>query len=201
MVNILITTIYGSTDPILLLSTKFSIDMIYVVIDKEENKRQMEVYEKLKDTIGNIIEIKPIKTELYDIVKVAQDITKVIDMVSEKENISINITGSRRTQALGLLYAAYARAQRISKILYVVPEEKKVVYLPKLDYNLNNSQKSILETIQRHKFKSHSDLAEKMNLSRGMVYRTITELINLGLLIQDEEEGFRLTDAGKIVVL
>ena len=76
-----------------------------------------------------------------------------------------------------------------------------MVYLPKLDYNLTHSQKLVLEEIKKNKAKSQVELAEKVDISRGMLYRTITELLNLGLILQDEEEGFKLTDAGRIVLL
>lgn len=200
MPKILIATIY-STEPILLSATKLGVDRIILLMDKESNKEQENAFKLINESVGKVIEIKTIKTEVYDIVKIAEDVVKAIDLLSDKDQIYVNITASRKTQALGLLYASYARNKRIKQIMYIIPEQKKIVYLPKLEYNLTHSQKLVLEEIIKNKAKSQVELAEKVDISRGMLYRTITELLNLGLIIQDEEEGFKLTDAGRIVLL
>ncbi len=121
--------------------------------------------------------------------------------MSDRELIYVNITGSRRTQALGLLFGSYTRIKKVKQIIYVIEDENKLIYLPKLSFDLNNSQREVLEIIKKNKIKTHTEMAEKVDISKGMLYRTITELVNLGLIIHSDEEGFKLTDAGKISIL
>ncbi|HLD04780.1 MAG TPA: hypothetical protein VJG90_03590 [Candidatus Nanoarchaeia archaeon] len=61
------------------------------------------------------------------------------------------------------------------------------------------SQQKVIESIQDGKFKSVLDMADKIEISRGMLYRNIKELQDLGLL--EENDGLKLTDAGRISVL
>lgn len=201
MAKVLITTLYGHTDPIMLICNKLTIDRIFVLIDNEMKADQKASLKKLQSALGNVLEIKTVKTSVLDIVKVADDVVKVIDVLSDKDKVVANVSGARRTQALGLLYGCYARIKHVDKIIYVDSEGKRLIYLPKLDYNLTNSQKGILEKVSKKAFKTHSELAEKMELSKGMLYRAISELIDLGLLTHDDEHGFKLTDAGRIGVL
>ncbi|MEK6963935.1 MAG: hypothetical protein AABX70_05895 [Nanoarchaeota archaeon] len=53
--------------------------------------------------------------------------------------------------------------------------------------------------VQDGKFKNILDVADKIQISRGMLYRNIKELQNLGLL--EDQDGLKLTDAGRISVL
>jgi len=200
MAKVLISTLF-STEPILLCATKLGVDRIYLLIDKDIGKDQKKALDLINDSLGKVVEVKTIKTEVYDIVKIAEDVVRTLDVLSDKDQIYVNITGSRRTQALGLLYAAYARNKLIKQIIYVIPEQNKMISLPKLDYNLTNSQKMILQEINKKKVKNLNEFSEKVELSKGMLYRTITDLQNLGFIIQEDEEGFKLTDAGRIVLL
>ena len=200
MTKVLISTIYGSVDPIMSIATKVGIDRIILIIDEKPSEKQIKTLELLKKSLGNVIDIKTIKTKVYDIVKVAEDVVKAIDVLSDKEVVYVNITASKRTQALGLLFATYTRIKKVGKIFYVT-DENKLISLPKLDYNLNNSQKMVLDHVEKHEIKSHTQFAEKIKLSKGMLYRTISELQDLGLISHNEEEGFILTDAGRIARL
>jgi len=96
-----------------------------------------------------------------------------------------------------LLFGAYARPSRVKKILYY-PEEKgeQPVFLPKLQFQLNESQKKVLEYLEEKKFTSLMVLSEKIDISRAMLYRNIKELEEMGLV-----EDLKLTDAGKIARL
>lgn len=61
------------------------------------------------------------------------------------------------------------------------------------------SQVKVLELISSKKYKSIADLALKIDISKGMLYRNIKELEDLGLIV--DENGLRLTDAGEISIL
>ena len=102
--------------------------------------------------------------------------------------------------AIGLLFAAYARHERVKRIGYNPEEDKStVVYLPRLSFKLSESQKTILEEISKGKYESIGDLSKKVDLSTAMLYRSIDELKDMDLV--STEDGIKLTDAGRIARL
>ena len=117
-----------------------------------------------------------------------------------EDEIYVNITSGRKTQALGLLFAAYARHSKVKKIAYN-PEENKdtVVYLPRISFRLNESQKKILTYLVSKPGKSISDLAKEIDISTAMLYRTLNELKDMDMVTM--EKGIHITDAGKIARL
>jgi len=200
IMNVLISTLY-SFEPVILCSTKIGIDKLILIIDNKPNEKQNESLKLIKESLGKVVEVKQIKTEVYDIVRVAEEVVNAIDLESDKNNVYVNITGSRRTQALGLLFASYSRLEKIKNIVYVVEETKQMIYLPKLSFNLTNSQKQILIYINNKELSSLNELSNKIKISRGMLYRSIKELKDLGLVYDEEGEGYRLSDAGRIAVM
>src|SRR3989344_1577485 len=170
MGNTLISTLYAF-EPVILASTKIGVDKLILIIDNKPVDKQRASLELVKQSLGKVVEVKQIKTEVYDIVNTAEEVIKAIDYESDKNSIFVNIT----------------------------EEEKKIIYLPKLGFNLNNSQKLVLEYINNKELTSLAELSNKIKISRGMLYRTIKELKDLGLIYDDN--GFKLTDAGRIAVL
>jgi CRISPR locus-related DNA-binding protein len=193
--KVLIATLH-SVDPILVAANKLGPDRMYLLVDKELSKEQEKSIEILQGSLGRVIDIKIIKTEVYDIVEVAKKAVEIIDMQPKEDEIFANVTSGRKTKAIGLLFGAYARCSRVKKILYFPEETKEAVSLPKLQFNLTDSQKKVLEYIEAGKFDSLMDLSEKIDISRAMLYRNIKELEEMGLI---EEQ--KLTDAGRIARL
>lgn len=196
MAKVLIATLYGP-DPILVAANKLGPDRMVLLIDSEPSKMQTESLELIKSSIGRVIDVKTVKTAVYDIVDVARKAVEIIDMQPKDDEIYVNITSGRKTKAIGLLFGAYARYSAVKKIMYF-PEEKgsSVVYLPKLQFQLNESQKRVLEYLEKGGFTTLMDLSEKIDISRAMLYRNIKELEEMGLV-----EELKLTDAGKIARL
>jgi CRISPR-associated protein Csa3 len=199
MANILIATIY-SYEPIMAIATKISADRLIILSDKKPDNKQKKSIELIKQSLGSVLEIKRISIETYNIVQIAKETIKIIDLLSDKDQIYIDITAGRKTQALGLLFGAYARCDRIKKISYVTEEDKKVITLPKVSYNLTSAQKRIVEFISNNKIKSMTDFSEEVDVSRGMLYKHIKELKDMDI-IEETPEGIKLTDYGKIVVM
>ena len=198
IMNVLISTLY-SFEPVVLAATKIGVDKLILIVDNKPDEKQRESLDLVKNSLGKVVEVKQIKTEVYDIVKVAEEAIKAIDYESDKNSIYVNVTGARKTQSFGLLFAAYSRINKIKQIIYITEENKQIINLPKLSFNLNNSQKQILDHINNKELTSLTELSNKVKISRGMLYRTIKELKDLGLVYDDE--GFKLTDAGRIAVL
>ncbi len=196
MAKVLIATLYNP-DPVLLSANKLGPDRLIILIDKEPNLKQEESLELIKKSLGRVIDVKVVRTEVYDIVKIAEKAVEIIDMQPAGDEIFVNITSGRKTKAIGLLFAAYARSSSVKKIVYY-PEEKSLdpIYLPKLSYNLTESQKKVLEFLDSGSYKNILDLSKQVDISRPMLYRNIKDLEDMGLI-----EDLKLTDAGKIARL
>jgi CRISPR-associated protein Csa3 len=197
--KVLIATLY-SPEPVILAITKLGPERIILLIDKESNKEQDASAKLIQDSIGKVIDIKIVKTDVYNIVEVARECVKIIDLEPDENEIYVNITSGRKTKAIGLLFAAYARHERVKRIGYN-PEEDKgtVIYLPRLSFRLTESQKKILEEIDKAKHESIGDLSKKIDISTAMLYRAIDELKDMDLITT--EDGYKLTDAGRIARL
>ena len=196
--KVLIATLY-SADPVIFAVTKLGPDRLILLIDKTPNKEQDASLKLIQDSLGKVIEVKAIKTSVYDIVSVATKCVEVIDLQPDDEQIFVNITSGRKTKAIGLLFAAYARHNRVKKIAYNADDNSTVVYLPRLSFKLSESQKKILDYIGEKEFKGIGDLSDKIGISKAMLYRAIDELKDLDFLTT--EEGIKLTDAGLIARL
>lgn len=193
MANILITTIY-SVESIVLAITRFSIDRLFLLSSEEFDETQQNALKQIKDNYSKVLEIKEKKIPVYDIVKITEKCVELIDAIPNKDKIFINITPARKTQAIGLLYAAYKRAKLIHKIIYISEEKNEIITLPVLEFSITESQQQILENLKPEQ--SITDLANKVKQSKAMLYRNIKELKEKGLI--EEENGLRLTDAGRI---
>ena len=201
MAKVLIATLY-SPDPVLLAANRLGADRLILLIDEEPNKEQQQNYKLIEESLGRVIDVKQVKTKVYDIVGIAEKCVEIIDMHPKNDEIYINVTSGRKTKALGLLFASYARCNRVNKIAYNPEEDKTaVVWLPKLAFKLNESQRTILYNIDKKDYQhlSYADLAEKIGLSKAMLYRSIDELRDMGYITT--ENGLQITDAGKIARL
>ncbi len=197
--KVLIATLY-SAEPVILATTRLGPDKLFLLIDKEPSKEQNDSLKLINDSLGKVIEVKAFKTEVYDIVKIAEKCVELIDSQSSDDIIYVNITSGRKTKAIGLLFAAYARHDKVKKIAYNPEEDKaSVIYLPRLSFKLTESQKKVLEFVDTGKYASISDLSQKIDFSTAMLYRAIDELKDMDLMTTDD--GLKLTDAGKIARL
>ena len=197
MKRILIATVY-SHEPVTVSAARLGVDKIILLIDKEPDKPQKEALEIIEKSVGPIVET--VKTDVYDIVEVAKVARDIIDKY-EKDEIFVNITAGRKTKALGLLYACYIRSKKINKIIYVTEEDKRMIILPKLSFNLKDTELKVLEYINKKGIKSIIDLSKEMEISRSMLYTNLDELKDKGLIEETSKKEYLLTDAGRIAIL
>ncbi len=200
--KVLIATLH-SPDPVILACTRLGPDKLYLLVDKDPPKEQVDAFDLIKSSLGKVMDVKEVKVEPYDVVGVAKRVVELIDTLDINENdIFANITAGRKTKAIGLLFACYARHEAVKRIAYNPEEDKKsIVWLPRLSFHLTDSQKMILEQLDKSEFSSIKDLADKLEgkLSSGMVYRAIDELKDMDLVETEPKIG--LTDAGRIARL
>jgi len=195
MTRVLVTTTYSS-DSIILAITRLSIERVYLLVDKKPDQNQKATIDNIHKTFGSVIEIKPKQIELYDFVDIAKNIVTLLDDISNKDEVYVNITPGKKTQALGVLFGCYARPTCVKKIFYVPEGTKEMITLPVLHYDITSSQKEILDNIE--KIDTAKALAEEVDTSKAMLYRNIKDLTDRGYIEAKSGEGLRLTDAGKI---
>lgn len=197
--KVLIATVFNP-EPVLLAATRLGPEKIILLISKETTKEQDASIKLIQDSLGKVIDVKTAKIELYDIAEVAKKVVEIIDLEARDSEIYVNITSGRKTQAIGVLLASYARHERVKKIAYNPEEDKSsIIYLPRLSFKLTESQKKILEELGKKRYETMTDLANKIDLSTAMLYRAIGELEDMDLV--STESGIELTDAGKIARL
>lgn len=194
MAKVLITPIY-ETDSIVLAINRFSIDRVFLLTSKKTDEKQQEAVKDIKDHYDKIIEVKEKKTELYDIVETTHQVKEIIDDLQNTDEIYLNISTGRRTQAMGVLFAGYKRSARIKKIFYVTEDTKEVITIPILSFDVTDTQQKILENIED--IDKISELSNEIDFSKAMVYRALKELKDKGL-IEETDKGHKLTEAGKI---
>ncbi len=197
MGKVLIASLYSS-DAVLLAAHRLSPDRLFLFISDQPDKTVDESLKVINASLGRIIPVKTVKVKVYDIVHIASEVVKLIDAQPKNEEIYVNITSGRKTLAIGMLLACYTRGDSVKKIAYNPEEDKgSVVYLPKLSFNLNKSQTTLLEHLAHAKTKSTTELAEETEISRAMLYKIIKELKDMDL-VEVTDDGVILTDAGKI---
>ncbi len=196
--KVLIATLYGSSAVIYSI-TKLSPDRVILLVNKESNPKQEESIKKIKEAFGSFIDIKTVKIDAYDMVKTATKTVEIIDLQPSEEDIYINMTSGRKTMALGVIYASYARHNRVKRIVYYPEEKNETILLPRISFKLTSSQKQILEYLEEHNGISIKELSEAVDLSTAMVYRAIDELKDMDFV--STENGLELTGAGKIAKL
>ena len=199
MTKILISSIYDHNS-VMLCATKFSVEELYLIIDKEPNKIQKNAIKIVKDSLGSVITIHERKAEVYDILGTAKLTVDILDRLPEGQEVYINITAGRKTQSLGLTYGAYARIGKVDYIVYATEETKEILYLPKLNYEITDTQRQMLELISVNKLTSTFQVSEKVSTSTAMAYRNVETLKNKGMIIQ-MKEGIVITDYGRLVLL
>ena len=200
MKKVLIATLY-SKEPVMLAATKLSPDKLFLLIDDMPDASQQKSLEFVKQALKHL-DIKPIKTSMYDIVKVAERCVQIIDDEDSENIIYVNITSGRKPKALGLLFAAYMRSHKVKKIAYNPEEDKNsVIYLPKMKFSFTDSQNKILDFLATGKIdgKNYTQLAADVDMSTAMFYRAVDELKDMALV--EKEPKLQLTDFGKIARL
>lgn len=197
--RVLISTIFHA-DATLLAATRFSPDRIIGLVSTDPPKEQVEAVDLVKRSLGSVLEFSTKKIPVYDVVETARVVAELIDALSESDEITLNVTSGRKTQALGVLFAGYVRASKVRKIVYLADDKKTIVHLPILSFSFNETEKSLLEAIESGKYTTTAELAEAVEKSPAMVYRALDELKRQDY-VEAEDGGFRLTDAGRIARL
>lgn len=179
-------------------------DELVLLVDKKEKKDQIESVEKIKEKYSSLIKVKTVKIDLFDVPKIVEECVDIIENIPSENEIYIHINDGRRTQTIGLLFAAYVKFKKVNGIYYLLDEpdkEKLSIELPKLSFGLNESQKKLLRMFFQNKneYKTLKNLAIKLDQSRPLLYKNLKELEERGMIKKNDK--YYLTDAGKIAML
>ncbi|MBM4242143.1 MAG: CRISPR locus-related DNA-binding protein [Euryarchaeota archaeon] len=193
----LISTIY-SLEPAMFCITQFSPKKVVLLREEDATETKLNVEKMLKDTVGKFIEIEIKITSLYDVVRIAQDTADVIENENaHKRNVIVNISGGRKTQALGALFGSYARHNMVERIVYVTEEDNEIIDLPILSFGISKTKRMILEEMKEEET-SVKNISIKVGISRGMTYNHIRELREMGFIAADKLE---ITSAGELAII
>ena len=175
---------------VLLTFTKFEIERIILLLDKKSNADDLKILEK---SIGKVITIKTIKIQNYDIIHIITKCVKVIDSL-KNDFIYVNVKDTTPI-SLGLLFASFKRHKVVEEIIY--EDVKKMILLPKLNFNLNKSEKIILGLLNKDKSTTEIIIQTNKKIVGSRVYQTIDSLIKSGLVKKDGNL-IKITEAGQI---
>lgn len=193
----LISTFY-SLEPVMVAITKLSPDKLILLKNEDAKDEKLKSEVTLRKTVGTVIDIDTFNTSVYDVVKIANDTAELIDReAAEGNKIIVNVSGGRKTQALGALFGSYARHNHIERIVYLTEEDNEVVEIPKLNYGISKTKKQILKELEGGDA-SVRNLSIKIGISRGMTYNHIRELREMGLI---EHDKLKITSAGQLAII
>ncbi|MDI6644290.1 MAG: CRISPR-associated CARF protein Csa3 [Methanobacteriaceae archaeon] len=193
----LISTFY-SLEPVMVAITKLSPDKLILLKNKDAKNEKLQSEVTLRKTVGRIIDINTLDTSVYDVVKIARDTAEIIDRESAEENrVIVNVSGGRKTQALGALFGSYARHKQVERIVYLTEEDNEIVEIPKLNYGISTTKKQILKELDMGNA-SVKNLSIKVGISRGMTYNHVRELREMGLI---EPNKLEITSAGQLAII
>jgi len=188
----LITTIFEGGAVIAALH-KFEPDKLIVIVPTPMHKKREKAIKTIKKKF-KFINISLLRTKLYDIPVIVNDICKAID--KEKNSIYIHMSESRKTQALAALFAGFIKKDKIKGVYYIEEETGAVLTMPLLNFRLSSTKTKILNAVNNGS-KSVPAIIKKVNKKRSIVYDHIKQLKKDGFLTDD----LKLTDAGKISVM
>lgn len=192
--NLLISTFYEE-DPIVACIAKLQVDKMILLTDTPIIDKQKKALDKLLVLFAKNIQIITEEINLYDLISIAKKTMKLIEDNATEYNIVVNVSGGRKTQALGTIYGASLKHDKIDRIIYVMEENNEIVELPIFCIGLSNSKLKILNYLQ--KGMSVQDISKKTNTTKSMVYNHIRNLKERGFI---DDNNF-LTLAGKIAIL
>jgi len=194
----LISTIY-TLEPVIVCVTRLSPSKLILLTEEGSVEKKLRSEQTIEDTFSKIIDIQKKNTSLYDPVQVAQDVANLIEEEHAQGNhVMINVSGGRKPQAFGALFGAYTRSDMVKRIVYVTEEDNFIIDFPILSFNISDTKKIILEHIKSG-VRSVQDIARGVGISKGMAYNHLRELKAMGYITG--EDGYSITDAGKIAVI
>ena len=198
MDNVTLIATFYNTKPFLPAALKFSPKKIVLLVDSAD-KEVKDNIKAVKKTFEEVVQFEVVNVGKDDIYTAAKTTVQIIDANKAPGNkIIVSIAGGNRVLASAALFGAYARPDRVSKIVANATQDSaSLVSLPKLSYNIGSTKRELLAKLESRNDKTIQEIASEMRKSRGMIYQHLKELKNVGYL----DDDYNITDAGKLALL
>jgi len=182
---------------------RLSPEKIIVLIDdlksSEEKKIKMDgTLKSLKDFFKGSIEIETLRISSYDIPKIMIEVSKKIEDEAKKGNkIMIHITEGRKITSLAVLFSAYLKKDFVEGAYYITEENKELIKLPLLKFDISKTKKRMLKLIN-DSVTDLEDIMKELKIKQSATYKNINELRSEGYLMKDDL--LAITDLGRIMM-
>lgn len=198
MAKVMISTVYSGRS-IKVAIKELSPNKLILIVDKPIDKVKEESVKEIKRFYGGIMQIETLQTSLYNIPEIMEKVITLIDKEAKQGNeIIIHITEGRKTTSLALLFAGYARKEKIKGAYYIIEETNQIMPLPLINLDIGYSKKKLLQEINKGNGEVKK-IEKKLSLKPSVVYQHIQELKKEGYIENNKE--LKLTDLGRIMVL
>ncbi len=199
MVKVIISTVY-SGHAIKVALSKLGADKLILVTDDIAHPTKDSAIAELKQVFKDVLKIENLKIISYNLSEIAETVTEKIDKEFKEGNeILLHLSEGRKTTFLALLFAGFLRKDKIKGAYYITEENNNLINLPLIEFSIGETKKEILKQI-KHGNGIAKDLKEKLEVNQSAVYQHLQELKKEGY-ISNEEEGLKLTDLGRIIIL
>ena len=191
--KVMISTIYeGNVVPIAV--HKLSPDKLILLEAEDRKETRKDAISKLKEKYKGIIEVSAFKIPSYDVVKLASTVASIIDDEYSKGNtIFVHITESRKIQAIGAMFGAYLRKNKVEGIYYFIQETGEPMKLPLLDMTLSDTKLKMLKGIEKSGINA-KDQANKLGVHLSLIYANLKSMQRDGLL----DDKLKITENGRL---
>jgi CRISPR-associated protein Csa3 len=193
----LVATIY-KYEPIMKTVAKYDIERVVLIRERPElaseddRVKKEKAIDSVKDSLGSVMDVEVVETELHDLYQVAED---TLETIRNEEGVVMNITGGRKPQAIGALMAA-SIAGNVEEVNYYSVEDDDITIIPKFDLRLSEKPKQVLQLVSEGK--KPKEIVDELEMSQSMVYKHLNDLKEKDYV--SKEEGWTLTRLGKLVL-
>ncbi len=176
----------------------FGGDRLIILHGIPDDKTKSEI-NKIKKTIPpNFIPSEYIIIDQYNIEAVIKNVSEIIVEEYTKGNeIYVNISGGRKTLAIGVQLACYIEYDKITRLFYMTEEDNMIIDIPIIKWNLTEPKKLILSYV-KHEINNLDKISKRMNLSRNMIYKHLIELESDGY-VKKVGDIYKLTSKGNMI--
>ncbi len=197
--NILIATLYGQESIVRTYLENQPINKIILFKDLTENKIQNSSYKYIEDIIKNSkTKLKEVKIPLYNMEEIIKTLKKIFKK-NKKNNIYVDITHSRRVQALSIIhFLSILYPKNLKKVIYYSKDDNKLIEIPIYKVKeLTNTELKIIKYIEKNQIFFQRDLAKHVQISIAQVSRLLDGLEKNNFIKKEKGKRF-LTKKSKI---
>ncbi len=194
--KVMISTVYSGT-ALGYAAHKLGVDKVYLVVTAPPAPESAQAEKEFRERYKGLIEVVRVTIPQYDIASGAEQIVRIIRKEAEHE-VYVHTSEGRKTMMLSLLFAAYVEKRKVKPAYYVGSEDHKakLIQLPLLEFRVRGNKKKILQELKAGEDDAVK-IGKKLGIHKSMVYSHLKALIRDGYL----DEDWKLTDAGRVVVL